>query len=50
MHLLGITENNFERLWILIVLANCLMLVPMPFLYFVDFDIKEEVLDAVQVF
>jgi len=50
MHLLGITENNFERLWVLIVLANCLMLVPMPFLYFVDFDIKEEFFDVKEVF
>lgn len=42
MHYLGITENDFHNLWILIVLANTLMLIPLPFLIFVNFDIKDE--------
>lgn len=42
MYFLGITENNFGNLWILIVLANSLMLLPLPFIVLVDFEIKEE--------
>lgn len=42
MHYLGITENDFHNLWILIVLANSFLLLPLPFLSFVDFKIKDE--------
>ena len=42
MHYLGITESDFHNLWILIVLANTLMLIPLPFLVFVNFEIKDD--------
>lgn len=44
MHYLGITESNFQNLWILIVLANSFLLLPLPFLNLVDFKIKVRIL------
>ena len=41
MHFLGITENDFHNLWILILIANCLMLLPLPMLFIVNFDFKK---------
>ncbi|MBW4639200.1 MAG: folate/biopterin family MFS transporter [Gloeocapsa sp. UFS-A4-WI-NPMV-4B04] len=32
MHLLGITQNNFDSLWLLVVIANVSTLLPLPFL------------------
>ncbi|MDB9315472.1 folate/biopterin family MFS transporter [Spirulina sp. CS-785/01] len=32
-HLLGITEHNFENLWLLVVLTNLSTLLPLPFLH-----------------
>ncbi len=32
MHWLGITETNFDRLWLLVVIANVSTLLPLPFL------------------
>ncbi|HEY9621238.1 MAG TPA: folate/biopterin family MFS transporter [Crinalium sp.] len=32
MHLLGITETNFDRLWLLVVITNLSTLLPLPFL------------------
>ncbi|XWK85735.1 MAG: folate/biopterin family MFS transporter [Phormidium sp.] len=32
MHWLGITENNFQSLWILVVIANLSTLLPLPFI------------------
>jgi len=32
MHLLGITENNFTNLWLLVVITNLSTLIPLPFL------------------
>ncbi|KJH69724.1 folate/biopterin family MFS transporter [Aliterella atlantica] len=32
MHLLGITQNNFSNLWLLVVIANLSTLLPLPFL------------------
>lgn len=32
MHWLGITQNNFESLWLLVVIANVSTLLPLPFL------------------
>lgn len=32
MHLLGITQNNFNNLWLLVVIANVSTLLPLPFL------------------
>jgi len=32
MHLLGISQNNFENLWVLVVIANVSTLLPLPFL------------------
>jgi BT1 family len=32
MHWLGITEKNFESLWLLVVIANVSTLLPLPFL------------------
>jgi folate/biopterin transporter len=32
MHWLGITENNFQCLWILVVIANLSTLLPLPFI------------------
>ena len=46
MHYLEITENDFHNLWVLIVIANSLMLIPLPFLAFVNFDIKDEYHDG----
>lgn len=31
-HWLGITENNFDKLWLLVVIANLSTLLPLPFL------------------
>lgn len=31
MHLLGVTQTNFENLWLLIVIANLSTLLPLPF-------------------
>ena len=32
MHLLGISQNNFDSLWLLVVIANVTTLLPLPFL------------------
>lgn len=32
MHWLGITENNFQSLWLLVVIANLSTLLPLPFI------------------
>ncbi|HIK29416.1 MAG: folate/biopterin family MFS transporter [Oscillatoriaceae bacterium SKW80] len=32
MHLLGVTQTNFENLWLLIVIANISTLLPLPFI------------------
>jgi BT1 family len=32
MHWLGITENNFESLWLLVIITNLSTLLPLPFL------------------
>ena len=32
MHFLGITQNNFDSLWLLVVIANVSTLLPLPFL------------------
>jgi folate/biopterin transporter len=32
MHLLGVTESNFDRLWLLVVITNLSTLLPLPFL------------------
>jgi len=32
MHRLGITESNFESLWVLVIIANLSTLLPLPFL------------------
>lgn len=32
MHWLGVTETNFERLWLLVVITNLSTLLPLPFL------------------
>ncbi len=32
MHLLGVTENNFTNLWLLVVITNLSTLLPLPFL------------------
>ncbi len=32
MHLLGINENNFELLWLLVIITNLSTLLPLPFL------------------
>ncbi|MDJ0735971.1 MAG: folate/biopterin family MFS transporter [Nostocaceae cyanobacterium] len=32
MHLLGITESNFDRLWILVLITNLSTLLPLPFI------------------
>ncbi len=32
MHLLGISQNNFDNLWLLVVIANVSTLLPLPFL------------------
>lgn len=32
MHWLGITENNFQYLWVLVVIANLSTLLPLPFI------------------
>ncbi|NWF60714.1 MAG: folate/biopterin family MFS transporter [Fischerella sp.] len=33
MHLLGITEINFEKLWLLVIITNLSNLLPLPFVY-----------------
>ncbi len=33
MHLLGIAQNNFDNLWILVIIANLSTLLPLPFLH-----------------
>ncbi|MBW4664577.1 MAG: folate/biopterin family MFS transporter [Chroococcus sp. CMT-3BRIN-NPC107] len=33
MHLLGITQTNFDNLWILVLIANLSTLLPLPFLH-----------------
>ncbi|MGJ3250298.1 MAG: folate/biopterin family MFS transporter [Elainellaceae cyanobacterium] len=33
-HLLGITETNFDRLWLLVIITNTSTLLPLPFLRF----------------
>lgn len=38
MYFLGITENNFQNLWILILIANCTILLPLPMLLYLDFN------------
>lgn len=35
MLLLGITQDNFDYLWVMVVLVNCLMLLPLPMLLLV---------------
>lgn len=32
MHLLGVTENNFTNLWLLVIITNLTTLLPLPFL------------------
>ncbi|NJL10411.1 MAG: folate/biopterin family MFS transporter [Calothrix sp. SM1_7_51] len=32
MHLLGVTENNFDSLWLLVTITNLTTLLPLPFL------------------
>ena len=32
MHRLGITETNFDALWLLVIIANLSTLLPLPFL------------------
>ncbi len=39
MRFFNITDKNFENLWMLILLANVTMLIPLPFIYFVDFNV-----------
>ena len=41
MVLLGINENEFGNLWILVIITSCLMVLPLPILYWVD-DLKGE--------
>jgi folate/biopterin transporter len=36
MLVLGITQTNFERLWMLILISGVLMIAPLPMLYFVE--------------
>jgi hypothetical protein len=35
--MLGITDSQFKNLWLLVLLANLLQLVPLPLIVFVDF-------------
>jgi len=37
MHILGITENNFKNLWILLLISNLSMITLLPFLKYVQF-------------
>lgn len=37
-YLLNINESNFDNLWILILIANLSMLIPLPFLRLVEFE------------
>ncbi len=32
MHLLGVTESNFDKLWILVIITNLSTLLPLPFI------------------
>ena len=41
MHFLGITENNFQNLWILILIANSTILLPLPMLIYLDFNFSK---------
>ena len=38
IYLLGISENNFKNLWILIIIANVTTIIPLPILYFIKMD------------
>ena len=35
--MLGITDSQFKNLWLLVLLAKLLQLVPLPLIVFVDF-------------
>lgn len=37
-YLLGVTETNFDNLWIVICIANLSMLLPLPFLRTIKFE------------
>ncbi len=34
-HFVGVTENNFDRLWLLVIFTNFSTLLPLPLIYFV---------------
>jgi hypothetical protein len=53
---LGITEYNFDNLWILILIANFTLgniiyhyfkVLPLPYLYFVDFESANSIAESV---
>ncbi|MGF1494188.1 MAG: folate/biopterin family MFS transporter [Microcoleaceae cyanobacterium] len=41
-HLLGVTEHNFDRLWLLVVITNLTTLLPLPFLNWLPETSAEE--------
>ena len=45
MHFLGINENSFDNLWILIIISNLSMLTILPMLHTVDFKAGAETAD-----
>ncbi|MBE9181650.1 folate/biopterin family MFS transporter [Oculatella sp. LEGE 06141] len=49
MHLLGVTESNFERLWLLVVITNVSTLLPLPFLGWLPSRPAGEVTESVPI-
>lgn len=48
-HVLGVTETNFEQLWLLVLLTNLSTLLPLPFLHWLPAaDAEEKTLDLPQ--
>jgi folate/biopterin transporter len=46
MHLLGIAQNNFDNLWILVIIANLSTLLPLPFLHWLPDKETPQPLDS----
>lgn len=50
MHWLGVTQNNFENLWLLVVITNLTTLLPLPFLNWLPGRNSESTSDRVETF
>ena len=43
MYFVGVTEYDFTKLWLLILICNLLMLVPLPLFIFMDIETAQDI-------